>query len=376
LKFLKIIFSVLVVIVILVVGVTKTPQFGRAIENQMFSATGNQLICSSYGINFWGSPSVTCVNGSLITNQGTAISFSDASINSSWANLFDGSIENVTANNISVAGQNILIDAISVQGEISAHKAIVDIDAVVDGAFINCSVITDQTVLRVDDIVIKIDDGTIAGNLFCQDITVSEPMIRFNLVGEKLPVNNSVTTFASEYLDGTIDCSVEGDFSLQYGQLWPMSISADGDIKVCNGIVHATDLLSEVGQYLGNRTDLLEIKFNNFSHHMTINRGNYSVGELRLDGPDTDWTGSGTISLLGKINFILEAKLPAGYTPNLGGMEFMADILRDDDGRIAIPLKIQGQLPNPAVNIEMVQKQDLIQKNIESSIQRFLDKLK
>ena len=121
---------------------------------------------------------------------------------------------------------------------------------------------------------------------------------------------------------------------------------------------------------------MLEIQFDDFSHHMTLNKGRYSVGELKLEGPDTDWTGSGTVSLAGDVNFLLGTRLPTGFTPDLGNMTFMADLLRDSENRISIPLRVKGKLPKPAVKLDLTQQQGTIEDNIESGIKGFLDKLK
>lgn len=374
-KFTRILISVLIVLVLLIKVFTMTPMFGKQIEKQVFLATGNQLICDSYGVTFLGSPGVTCKRGSLILKQGGAVSFSKAKAKTSWGSLFEGTIREVDVSDIMITGErDFFVDAVNIQGKMSAKgNSIVDVTAQSNGMTLICTVVTDQVALDVDDAKLHIGDGVLTGNISCQDITASKPLFRFNMVGKDIPVGEVAL---DEYLSGKIDCSVEGDFAVMDGQVLPMSITADGDITVSDGVVSATELLSGIAQYLGDRTDLLEIKFDDFSHHMTLNKGRYSVGELKLEGPDTDWTGSGTVSLAGNVNFLLEARLPAGFTPDLGNMTFMADLLRGKDNRIAIPLRVQGELPTPAVKLDLTQQQGTIEENIESGIKGFLDKLK
>ncbi len=374
-KFIRILIPVLIVVMLGIKVFTMTPMFGRQIEKQVFLASGNQLICDSYGVTFLGSPGVTCKTGSLILKQGGAVSFSNATAKTSWGSLFKGSIHEVDVFDIAITGErDFYIDAVNIQGVMSAKgNTVVDIIVEFYDMTLTCTVVTDQVALDVDDAKLHIGDGVLAGQMSCKDITAKQPLFRFDMVGEKIPVDKVAL---DEYLSGKIDCSVEGDFEVLAGEVLPNSITADGDITVSNGIVSATELLSGIKPYLGDRDDLLEIKFDDFSHHMTLNNGRYSVGELKLEGRDTDWTGSGTVSLAGKVNFLLETRLPAGFTPDLGNMTFMADLLRDDDSRISIPLRVQGKLPKPAVKLDLTQQQGTIEENIESGIKGFLDKLK
>jgi hypothetical protein len=374
-KIVRILISVLIIVILLIKVFTMTPMFGRQIEKQVFLATGNQLICDSYGVTFLGSPGVTCKTGSLILKQGGAVSFSNASAKTSWGSLFKGTIREVDIFDIAITGEkDFFIDAINIQGEMSAKgNTIVDVIAESNGMTLICTVVTDQVALDVDNAKLHLGDGVLSGHMSCRDITISEPLFRFNMVGENIPVGEVAL---DEYLSGNINCSVEGDFEVGNGQVLPMSITADGDITVSDGIVSATEILSGIKPYLGDRADLLEIQFDDFSHHMTLNKGRYSVGELKLEGPDTDWTGSGTVSLAGDVNFLLGTRLPTGFTPDLGNMTFMADLLRDSENRISIPLRVKGKLPKPAVKLDLTQQQGTIEDNIESGIKGFLDKLK
>ncbi|MCP4144350.1 MAG: AsmA-like C-terminal region-containing protein [bacterium] len=374
-KFIRILVSVLIVVILLIKVFTMTPMFGKQIEKQVFLQTGNQLICDSYGVTFLGSPGVTCKTGSLILSEGGAVSFSNATAKTSWGSLFKGTIREVDIFDIAITGErDFFVDTVNIQGEMSAKgNTIVDVIAEFYDMTLTGTVVTDQVALDVDDAKLHIGDGVLTGNVSCKDITVSEPLFRFNMVGKEIPVDGVAL---DEYLSGKIDCSVEGDFAVGNGEVLPMSITADGDITVSDGVVSATEVLSGIKQYLGNRTDLLEIDFDGFSHHMTLNNGKYSVGELRLEGPDTDWTGSGIVSLVGDVDFMLETRLPTGFTPDLGDMTFMADLLRDNESRISIPLRVKGKLPKPAVKLDLSQQQGTIEDNIESGIKGFLDKLK
>jgi len=374
-KFIRILISVLVVVILLIKVFTMTPMFGKQIEKQVYQATGNQLLCDSYGVTFLGSPGVTCKTGSLILKQGGAVSFSNATAKTSWGSLFKGTIREVDIFDIAITGErDFFVDTVNIQGEMSAKgNSIVDVIAEFYDMTLTGTVVTDQVALDVDNAKLNIGDGVLAGNISCKDITISQPLFRFNMVGKKIPVDGVAL---DEYLSGKIDCSVEGDFEVGNGEVLPMTITADGDINVSDGIVSATEILSGIKPYLGDRADLLEIEFSDFSHHMTLNNGNYSVGELKLEGPDTEWIGSGTVSLDGNVNFLLGTRLPAGFTPDLGDMTFMADLLRDNENRISIPLRVKGKLPKPAVKLDLSQQQGTIEDNIESGIKGFLDKLK
>ena len=77
-------------------------------------------------------------------------------------------------------------------------------------------------------------------------------------------------------------------------------------------------------------------------------------------------------------------RLPAGYTPNLGDMTFLADALRDDQGRIGLDFGLTGPTRAPAVKLKLdpaeLLNSDAVQDQVEEEVKKglggLLDRLK
>ncbi len=80
----------------------------------------------------------------------------------------------------------------------------------------------------------------------------------------------------------------------------------------------------------------------------------------------------------------LKVQLPAGFTPDLGDFSFLADGLRDDQGRVALDLKLTGEARQPTVGLnldpEAMLKKDEVRKGLEEEVKKglggLLDRLK
>ena len=79
------------------------------------------------------------------------------------------------------------------------------------------------------------------------------------------------------------------------------------------------------------------VRFREFLQDIDVNQGRYHLNSLLLTGPDTDWQGNGWLGFDGSLDLNLHVKLPAGFTPKLGDLSFLAENMRGDDGRIQIP---------------------------------------
>lgn len=131
------------------------------------------------------------------------------------------------------------------------------------------------------------------------------------------------------------------------------SLNLAGDLQGSNGIIDLREPLSGVSQYLGQRQDLMRVQYNEVWQAIAINDGRVMVDGLRIGGRDTDWLGSGWLGLDGTLNLNLNVRLPAGFTPDLGDLTFLADALRDKDGRINLDFSLTGEARRPTVGLNL-----------------------
>ncbi|MCB1181795.1 hypothetical protein KDM41_00005, partial [bacterium] len=120
------------------------------------------------------------------------------------------------------------------------------------------------------------------------------------------------------------------------------SLGLTGRLRGTPGELDAADWLREAGPYLGDRPDLVHIRFDRLEHDLVVRGGVYRLERLELAGPDTEWRATGAVAFDGKLDLAVHVRLPAGFTPELGAFSFLAESLRDDDGRVGLGLKVGG----------------------------------
>ena len=84
------------------------------------------------------------------------------------------------------------------------------------------------------------------------------------------------------------------------------------------------------------------------------------------------------------MNLDLNVRLPAGFTPDLGDVTFLADALRDEEGRIGLDFTLTGETRKPAVKLNLdpaeLLKSDAVKDEIEDEVKKglggLLDRLK
>jgi hypothetical protein len=183
---------------------------------------------------------------------------------------------------------------------------------------------------------------------------------------------------------GAIDADLRGDCSLADPEVVRRTLSLTGDLRGTEGSVDLRQQLSGVSKYLGSRQDLLQVTYNRIRQHVVVDDGKVLLQDLQVDGTQTDWTGDGWVSLDGAIDLGLHVKLPAGFTPDLGDLSFLAEGLRDDQGRIGLDLKLGGQARSPSVGLDLdpaalLEQEDLrkrLQEEAQKGLGGLLDRLK
>ncbi|MBD3222108.1 hypothetical protein GF314_12785 [bacterium] len=182
---------------------------------------------------------------------------------------------------------------------------------------------------------------------------------------------------------GALRADLTGSCDLSDPEAIRNSLTLEGDVAGTDGRIDLRDSLGGISQYLGSRQDLLRVVYDGVDQHLKIRDGKAHIEGLRVQGKETDWTGEGWISLDGRIDMGLHVKLPAGFTPDLGDLSFVAEGLRDEDGRIGLDLRLTGPSAKPKVSLdldpaEMLQKEGLresLEEEVKKGLGGLLDRL-
>ena len=182
------------------------------------------------------------------------------------------------------------------------------------------------------------------------------------------------------FWDGTASARLEGGCRLESGDVALATLDLTGVLNSSDGVYHAQELLAGVAPYLGARQDLQDVRFKRLVKKFKVRQGRLIIDSLRVDGLDTDWSGSGWVSFDGKIDMDLAVKLPPGFTPDLGDLSFLAAGLKGDDGRIELDLRITGRSARPTVALDLSgakkASEEAIEEKLKKGLGGLLDKLK
>jgi AsmA-like C-terminal region len=185
-------------------------------------------------------------------------------------------------------------------------------------------------------------------------------------------------------LASRLDCALSGEISgggqMKDPDTVTRTLNLTGALNSGQGVLRAGDWLDGIADYLGDRQDLKDIRFDQLDHSFRVSQGQYLIEDLTLEGPDTDWTGGGWVGLDGTIDVDLGVKLPAGFTPDLGQWSFLAEGLRDEEQRVNLALHLTGQSAQPQVGLKLGGGKDSEAPNAADALKKglggFLDKLK
>ena len=210
--------------------------------------------------------------------------------------------------------------------------------------------------LEVRDAVIGIGDGRVTGRLTLAGLDRDALQYSFEANCEDIVLPALLRVLAPDataFVDGTTDAQVRGSFAGGPPGTAATGLALEAVIEARDGVVQARDWLTGVAPYLGERQDLQDIRYRSLTGSLVLHDGRLATEDLKLEGPDTDWRGRGWLALAGPLDLSLVVKLPAGFRPDLGSMSQFADLLKGDDGRIALGLRLTGRTAAPVVNLEL-----------------------
>ncbi len=176
------------------------------------------------------------------------------------------------------------------------------------------------------------------------------------LKAEGVPSGALLAPFApdlAQRLQCALDGQASGTCNLKDAESVRNSLSLTGELNGGPGLLAAGDWLQEVLPYLGDRGDLVNVRFGALGHQFRVEEGRYVLDSLTIDGDETEWQGEGWIGLDGQMDARLKVKLPPGFTPDLGKWRFLAETLRDDQGRVNLAFRLSGPTDRPRVGLDL-----------------------
>jgi hypothetical protein len=213
-----------------------------------------------------------------------------------------------------------------------------------------------EKILTVDDLSGHRSTGTITGNLSIDFVTNPWGRFEFQAEARLVPAAALLKPWA-EAIGNRLDCDLKteliGVFDLRDQATVLRTLNVAGWMSGGPGVLHAGVWLREITPYLGDRQDLKDVRFRDLVHHFKFNQGRYFLEKLTLSGGDTEWGGQGWVDLEGNLVMGVDVKLPPGFTPDLGNFSFLAQTLRDSEGRINLPLKLSGRSDQPTVGVDL-----------------------
>jgi len=224
----------------------------------------------------------------------------------------------------------------------------------------------DGPLLTVDPVRIGLAGGEITGTFVIDWMRDPWGELDFSFATTGVPAAALLAPWAPDLgnkLETVLVGEGSGQCSLRDQATTMATLDVTGQAGAGEGVLHAADWLREVRPYLGQRQDLVEVRFRELVHAFRVENGRYLVQDLFIDGIDTQWRGEGWVGLDGTIDLRLGARLPAGFTPDLGRWSFMADALRDQQGRVNLDLHLTGLSRQPAVAVDLTQLKEAARDN-------------
>lgn len=219
----------------------------------------------------------------------------------------------------------------------------------------------DRRILTLEEITASLGKGELFGALEIDYERHSDGILDFEAEAEGVPAAEFLQTWVpdlAEKLDSDLDAQVRGNCQLGTQEVIQQSLTLNGGITSGEGTLWAREWLQDVLPYLGSRQDLADIEFRSLTHDLRIEQGRYLVEDVKIDGIDTQWQGDGSFGLDGTIDLDVAVRLPAGFTPDLGQWSFLADTLRDSEGRVKLDMSLSGMAAKPKVGMNLGSLQD------------------
>jgi hypothetical protein len=211
-------------------------------------------------------------------------------------------------------------------------------------------------VLTLEKFAASRSTGRLSGDARLDYATDPWGLLTFHAEAEKVPATALLEPWLkdlAERLEGDLDAVVHGGFSVRDSAAVLNTMDLEGALLCGPGQFRASDLLREASPYLGDRQDLKDIRFDELAHGFKVKDGKYLIEGIRTRGADTEWTGLGWLDFQSNLDLDLSVRLPAGFTPDLGQWSFLADGLKDKEGRVNLAFNLNGRTSRPNFKVDL-----------------------
>lgn len=232
-----------------------------------------------------------------------------------------------------------------------------------------------ERVIEVREFSARMGDGRVAGTARLDYAADPRGRASWDVRVDDAPAALLLSPYLpilAEIWTGALSARVAGACDLADPKAILNSLDLAGDLHGSSGLIDLREQLGGIRQYLGDRQDLLSVHYRRLDQRFKVQEGKVHVEDLRIDGRDTDWRGGGWIGLDGTLNLDLNVRLPAGFTPSLGDLTFLADALRDQDGRIGLDIALTGDLRRPAAALVLDPATLLQSERVKSMLEETL----
>jgi len=238
-------------------------------------------------------------------------------------------------------------------------------------------------VVDVNSLVAKRSTGKISGRGTIDYVVDPYGQLVFTVEAVEVPTAALLAPYVpglAPLWEGNMSTVIDGECGLKNSEQVRSSLTLTGNASSTYGVFHAQGLLAGVSQFLGDRQDLQDIRFDKLFQRFQVTDGRFLVQDLIATGPDTDWLANGWVGLDGSIDLGLSVKLPSGYTPDLGKFSFFAEGFREADGRMKLDFRLTGQAGKPVVSLDFEQAKQKFQSDLDGNVKKgvrgLLNKLK
>ncbi len=240
--------------------------------------------------------------------------------------------------------------------------------------------VIDVTSLRAD-----LGGGVVTGTARVDYAGNPEGAATFDFQASRVPASTMLQPYTPQLAalwEGRLDAVGRGSCRLGDQDVVLRSLSLDGTLAATDGRIDLTTLLGSIEPYLGDRKDLMRVTYSKYAQKVRVETGKVHVSDLVIDGPQTDWTGGGWLGLDGTLDLAVRVKLPPNYVPELGDLAWMAEALKDEQGRVDLGFRLTGRQTSPTVALDLDTSRlrgkasEELKEKVREGLGGLLDKLK
>ena len=271
------------------------------------------------------------------------------------------------------------LSTLSGSGKVHAQRVKVSGMELTDG---NANVTIEKGSVRVSDTSITAFGGSARGGA---QLALFEPERPFTLTqrAQGVSLGQLVASLAPAQ-KGTVDGTAALDVNVKGRAGAPVllrTIDGNGYLEVRDGKLKSVGVIPQVMRLLeaagakGVAKD--ETPFDRLSAHFDVVKGVARTNDLQFRSADLDLDGGGTIAEKGKLNLDVTASFSKAVTDQLVAKTGALSVRVGPDGRLTIPLQVDGTLSAPAVHLDVdkVINEGLKKKIVKEGKKKLLEKL-